>query len=158
MPSGVREPNLSAAHQAQLVALVQQLDEALRPFVPPGERDPRIARGLVYLQPSELFALASDLARDLADHCNALLNGAKVRDGSEPSGWRGSLRAGSDEVASMAARFGVANNREAESIIRTACRSFDELMHRAMFGTSAMSREQFVRNHLHAAGLLRGVR
>jgi hypothetical protein len=134
---------LPANSQAQLTALVQQIDEALRPFIPAGERDPRLARGLQYLTPSDLFALASDLARDLIDHTNALLNGTKVRDGAEPAGWRGSAQSNSDDE-SLVAKFSAGDSGRAAAA-RSALATYDSLDRRGLFGLTRPTRESFVR-------------
>lgn len=153
---GIREPNLPSPHDGNLRQLVQLLDESI--FNVTGERDPD-AGALAWAEPSTLFAVADRLTRKLAGVAMDFRNGSAVRRGSEPTGWRGSARAGSgDDVASFAARFNVAGNKEAESIISTAINAHRELTERAMFGTSRMSVEAFIKNNLAAAGLLKGDR
>jgi hypothetical protein len=134
---------------------VKTLDDSIWTLT--GERDP-LAQSMNWATPSDLFAAAARLSRQLADVAQSFKNGADVRRAAEPTVrggsptmWRGSLRSGAAEVATFASRFGVSGS-EAEAIIATACRSFDELQHRAMFGTSGMSRESFIKNNLAAAG------
>jgi len=147
MPA-VREPNLPVASAAALVDLITILDESLRPFVPSTERDPRLQRGVEFLQPREQFALASDLARELSAYTRSLLNGAKVRDGSEQSGWRGRASEGGEQE--IAERVSGGNPRLA-AVARTALAHYAQLNSRGAFGLVRMSREAFVRAALAGA-------
>jgi hypothetical protein len=138
-PRVVREPNLPAPYDASVRELVKMLDEAHYNLT--GERDPRTASA-PWAEPDELFAILFDLARAVSAQALAFRNGARVREGSEPVGWRGSARAGADER--MIAKFS-AGDATKEAAARDALRAYDDLRGRGMFGSAVPSREAYLR-------------
>jgi hypothetical protein len=145
--SGIREPNLPAPSDGALRALILETATALQRFTP--QRDPRVSQ-MIYMQPTELFALLSDLVRQLGGFANSYKNGSTVRSGSEPAGWNGSAAAGSDSA--LVARFSAKHGNGAEPIVRAALAAHADLMRQAGLGLKRITVERYVKLNLAAAG------